>query len=184
MDSNYMIASYESNLQTKLAKNDCLLQSKLAQITDLQYEAELIKADSVNIIRGIADHVQLTDLHKIWCDFDHDKGKFKPDGKDSKTRLKFIEENYLFSNGIPKDLKLKDITLYSFCWELWLKYVRDKEEFIITLPFFKNATKDNYKDLSYSIMTVDKCSYTTVFKTRILFELKDGVSKFLGEEGI
>lgn len=129
MDSNYMIASYESNLQTKLAKNDCLLQSKLAQIIDLQYEAELIKADSVNIIRGIADHVQLTDLHKIWCDFDHDKGKFKPDGKDSKTRLKFIEENYVFDGEVPKDVKLKGITLYGYCWELWLNYVRNGKEF-------------------------------------------------------
>lgn len=174
--------SYENDIQTKLDKNEKLLRAKAAQIADLQYEAELIANTSIEIIRGISDHVQMTDLHKIWLDFDNDKGKFKPDGKDSKARLKFIEKNYVFGGEVSKDVKLKDITLFGYCWELWLNYVRDDKEFRIALPCYKNANKGNYRSLSYSIATVDGCSYTTVFSTRFLSELKDGVRKFLNGE--
>ena len=118
MDGN--MTGYEENIKTKLDRNEKLLQSKLTQIADLQYETELITNASIEIIRGISDHVQMTDLHKIWIDFDNDKGKFKPDGKDSKTRLKFIEENCVFDGEVPKDVKLKGIALYGYCWELWL----------------------------------------------------------------
>ncbi len=178
---NYTI-SYESDVQTKLDKNEKLLQTKTEQIANLQYEAELIANASIEIIRGIPDHVQMTDLHKIWLDFDNDKGKFNPDGKDSKARLKFIEKNYVFDGEVPKDVKLKSITLYGYCWELWLNYIRNGKEFKIALPCYKNANKDNYKSLSYSIATVDGCSYEIVFSTMFLSELKDGVKKFLNGE--
>lgn len=174
--------NYEKDIQTKLDRNEKLLRAKTAQIADLQYEAELIANASVEIIRGIPDHVQMTDLHKIWLDFDHDKGKFKPEGKDSKARLKFIEENYIFDGKVPKDVKLKDITLLAFGWALWLDYVRNGKEFRIFLPCYKNANKDNYKSLSYLIATVDSCSYEIVFSTKFLSELKDGVTKFLNGE--
>lgn len=173
------MTGYGENIKTKLDRNEKLLQSKLIQIADLQYEAELIADASIEIIRGISDHVQATDLHKIWLDFDNDKGKFKPDGKDSKTRLKFIEENYVFDGEVPKDVKLKKITLFGYGWELWLDYARGDKEFKIALPCYKNANKDNYRSLSYSIATVDSCTYTTVFSTRLLSELRDGVSNFL-----
>lgn len=174
--------SYEKDIQTKLDRNEKLLRAKTEQIADLQYEAELIANASIGIIRGIPDHVQMTDLHKIWLDFDNDKGKFKPDGKDSKTRLKFIEENYVFDGEALKAVKLKGITLYGYCWGLWLDYVRNDKEFRIALPCYKNANKDNYKSLSYSIATVDGCSYEIVFSTMFLSELKDGVIKFLNGE--
>lgn len=178
---NYMI-NYEKDIQIKLDRNEKLLRAKTEQITDLQYEIELVADASIAIIREIQDHVQMTDLHKIWLDFDNDKGKFKPDGKDSKVRLKFIEKNYIFGGEVPKDVKLKDITLYGYCWELWLNYVRNGKEFRIALPCYKNANKENYRSLSYSIATVDNCSYTTVFSTRFLSELKNGVTKFLNGE--
>jgi len=171
--------SYEKDIQTRLDRNEKLLWSKTTQIADLQYEAELIANASIEIIRGIRDHVQATDLHKIWLDFDHDKGKFKPDGKDSKAMFKFIEENYVFDGEVPKDVKLKGITLYGYCWALWLDYVRGGKEFRIALPCYKNVNKENYKSLSYEIMTVDGCSCTVVFSTMFLSELKDGVTKFL-----
>ena len=38
---NYTI-NYEKDIQTKLDRNEKLLQAKTAQIADLQYEAELI----------------------------------------------------------------------------------------------------------------------------------------------
>ena len=173
---------YEKDIQAKLNRNEKLLQTKTEQIADLRYEAELIVNASIAIIRGIQDQVQVTDLHKIWLDFDHDKGKFKPDGKDSKARLKFIEKNYVFDGEVPKDVKLKSITLYGYCWGLWLDYVRNDKEFRIALPCYKNANKENYKSLSYSIATVDSCVYTTVFSTMFLSELKDGVTKFLNGE--
>lgn len=178
---DYM-TNYEKNIQIKLDRNEKLLRAKTEQIADLQYEAELIANASIEIIREISDHVQMTDLHKICLDFDNDKGKFKPDGKDSKARLKFIEKNYVFDGEVPKDVKLKGMALYGYCWALWLNYVRDGKEFKIALPCYKNANKDNYKSLSYSIATVDSCSYTTVFSTRLLSELKDGVTKFLNGE--
>lgn len=178
---NYMI-NYEKDIQIKLDRNEKLLRAKTEQITDLQYEIELVADASIAIIREIQDHVQMTDLHKIWLDFDNDKGKFKPDGKDSKVRLKFIEKNYIFGGEVPKDVKLKDITLYGYCWELWLNYVRNGKEFRIALPCYKNANKENYRSLSYSIAAVDNCSYTTVFSTRFLSELKNGVTKFLNGE--
>lgn len=174
--------SYEKDIQIKLDRNEKLLRAKTEQITDLQYEIELVADASIAIIREIQDHVQMTDLHKIWLDFDADKGKFKPDGKDSKVRLKFIEKNYIFGGEVPKDVKLKDITLYGYCWELWLNYVRNGKEFRIALPCYKNANKENYRGLSYSIATVDNCSYTTVFSTKFLSELKNGVTKFLNGE--
>lgn len=173
---------YEKNIQAKLDRNEKLIRAKTEQIADLQYEIELVDNASIEIIRGILDHVQMTDLHKIWLDFDSDKGKFKPDGKDSKARLKFIEKNYVFDGEVPKDVKLKSITLYGYCWELWLNYVRNGKEFKIALPCYKNANKENYKSLSYSIATVDGCVYTTVFSTMFLSELKDGVTKFLNGE--
>ena len=173
---------YEKDIQAKLNRNEKLLQTKTEQIADLRYEAELIVNASIAIIRGIQDQVQVTDLQEIWSDFDHDKGKFKPDGKDSKARLKFIEKNYVFDGEVPKDVKLKGITLYGYCWELWLNYVRNGKEFRIALPCYKTANKENYRSLSYSIATVDGCSYTTVFSTRFLLELKDGVTKFLNGE--
>lgn len=108
--------SYEKDIRTKLDRNEKLLRAKTEQIADLQYETELIANASIEIIRGIPDHVQMTDLHKIWLDFDRDKGKFKPDGKDSNARLKFIEKNYVFGGEVPKDVKLKSITLYGYCW--------------------------------------------------------------------
>lgn len=178
---NYTI-SYESDIQTKLDRNEKLLRAKTEQITDLQYEAELIANASIEIIRGISDPVQMTDLYKIWLDFDHDKSKFKPEGKDSKVRFKFIEEDYIFNGEVPKGVKLKDITLYASCRALWLCYIYNGEEFVVTLPCYKNVTKDNYKSLSYSISTVDGCSYTRIFSTRFLSELKDGVTKFLNGE--
>ena len=174
--------SYEKDIQTKLDRNEKLIRAKTEQIADLQYEAELIANASIGIIRGIPDQVQMTDLHKIWLDFDHDKGKFKPDGKDSKARFKFIEKNYVFDREVPKDVKLKNITLYGYGWELWLCYTYNGKEFVIVLPQFKNANKDNYKSLSYKIMEVDSCSFTTVFSTMFLSELKDGVTKFLNGE--
>ena len=180
MDGN--MTGYEESVKIKLDRNEKLLQSKLTQIADLQYEAELITNASIEIIRGIPDHVQMTDLHQIWLDFDNDKGKFRPEGKDSKAKLKFIEKNYVFDGEVPKDVKLKGITLYGYCWGLWLDYVRNDKEFRIALPCYKNANKENYKSLSYSIATVDNCSYTTVFSTRFLSELKDGVTKFLNGE--
>ena len=173
---------YEKDTQTKLDRNEKLLQAKTEQIADLQYEIKLIEDASIAIIREIRDHVQVTDLQEIWFDFDHDKGKFKPDGKDSKARLKFIEKNYVFDREVPKDVKLKGITLYGYCWGLWLDYVRNDKEFRIALPCYKNANKDNYKSLSYSIATVDGCSYEIVFSTMFLSELKDGVTKFLNGE--
>lgn len=173
---------YEKDIQTKLDKNEKLLRAKTEQIADLQYEVELIADASIAIIRGISDYIQATDLHSIWFDFDRDKGKFKPEGKDSKARFKFIEENYVFDGKVPKNVKLKDIVLYECCWELWLHYTYNGEQFVITLPHFKNANKDNYKSLSYSIMTVNGYSYSTVFSTRFLSELKDGVKKFLNGE--
>lgn len=173
---------YEKDIQTKLNRNEKLIRAKTEQIANLQYEAELIANASIEIIRGIPDHVQMTDLHKIWLDFDNDKGKFKPDGKDSKAKLKFIEKNYVFGGEVPKDVKLKGITLYGYCWELWLDYVRGGKEFKIALPCYKNANKENYRSLSYSISTVDGCCYTTVFSTMFLSELKDGVTKFLNGE--
>ncbi len=106
--------SYESDIQTKLDKNEKLLQTKTEQIADLQYEAELIVNASIAIIRGISDCVQATDLHGIWFDFDRDKGKFKPEGKDNKARFKFVEENYVFDGKVPKDVKLKNITQYGY----------------------------------------------------------------------
>ena len=174
--------NYEKDIQAKLDRNEKLLRDKAAQIAELQYETELIADASIEIIRGIQDHVQMTDLHKIWLDFDNDKGKFKPDEKDSKARLKFIEKNYVFDGEVPKDVKLRGITLYGYCWELWLNYVRNGKEFRIALPCYKTANKENYRSLSYSIATVDGCSYTTVFSTRFLLELKDGVTKFLNGE--
>lgn len=174
--------SYEKDIQIKLDRNEKLLRAKTEQITDLQYEVELIANASIEIIRGISDHVQMTDLHKIWLDFDNDKGKFNPDCKDSKANLKFIEKNYVFGGDVPKDVKLKGITLYGYCWELWLEYVRNGKKFRIALPCYKNANKENYRSLSYSIATVDDCSYTTVFSTKFLSELKDGVTKFLNGE--
>lgn len=176
------MTNYEKDIQTKLDKNEKLLQTKTKQIADLQYEAELIINASIAIIRGIQDQVQMTDLQEIWFDFDNDKSKFKPDGKDSKASLKFIEENCVFDREVPKDVKLKGITLYGYCWELWLDYVRNDKEFIIALPCYKNANKDNYKSLSYKIMAVDNCSFTTVFSTMFLSELKDGAAKFLNGE--
>lgn len=174
--------SYEKDIQTKLDRNEKLLRAKTAQIADLQYEAELIANTSIEIIRGIQDYVQMTDLHKIWLDFDHDKGEFKPEGKNSKARLKFIEENYVFDGEVPKDVKLKNITLFAFDWALWLDYVKNDKEFRIALPCYKNANKDNYKSLSYEIVAVDGCFDTTVFSTMFLSELKDGVTKFLNGE--
>ena len=106
---------YEKNIQAKLDRNEKLIRAKTEQIADLQYEIELVADASIAIIREIQDHVQMTDLHKIWLDFDHDKGKFKPEGKDSKARLKFIEKNYVFDREVPKDVKLKGITLYGYC---------------------------------------------------------------------
>lgn len=181
MDLGYTI-DYEKDMRIKFNKNEKLIKSKTTQIADLQYEVELLTNASVSIIRGISDYIQSVDLHKIWFDFDHDKGKFKPDGKDSKARFKFIEKNYVFDGEVPKDVKLKDITLYGYCWELWLNYVRNGKEFRIALPCYKNANKENYKSLSYSIATVDGCAYTTVFSTMFLSELKDGVTKFLNGE--
>ena len=174
--------SYNGNIQIKLNRNEKLLRAKTEQIADLQYEAELIVNASIAIIREIQDQVQMIDLHKIWLDFDHNKGKFKPDGKDSKAMLKFIEKNYVFDGEVPKDVKFKGITLYGYCWELWLNYVRNGKEFRIALPCYKNANKENYRDLSYSIMLVDDCSYETVFSTMFLSELKGGVTKFLNGE--
>ena len=176
------ITNYEKDIQTKLDKNEKLLQTKTKQIADLQYEAGLIVNASIAIIRGIQDQVQMTDLQEIWFDFDNDKSKFKPNGKDSKARLKFIEENYVFDREVPKDVKLKGVTLYGYCWGLWLDYVRNDKEFRIVLPCYKNANKDNYKSLSYSIATVDGCSYEIVFSTMFLSELKDGVKNFLNGE--
>lgn len=173
---------YEKDIQIKLDRNEKLLRAKTEQIANLQYEIELIADASIEIIRGIPDCVQMTDLHKIWLDFDRDKGKFRPEGKDSKTRLKFIEEDYVFDGEALKDVKLKDITLYGCCWGLWLYYTYNGKEFVITLPHFKNANKDNYKSLSYAIMAADGCLYTTVFSTKFLSELKDGVTKFLNGE--
>ena len=152
--------SYEKDIQTKLDRNEKLLRAKAEQIADLQYEAELIANASIEIIREIPDHVQATDLHEIALDFDNDKGKFKPEGKDSKAKLKFIEKNYVFDGEVPKDVKLKSMAL----------------------PCYKTANKDNYRSLSYSIATVDGCSYTIVFSTMFLSELKDGVTKFLNGE--
>lgn len=174
--------NYEKDIQTKLDRNEKLIRAKTEQIADLQYEVELIADASIKIIRGIPDYVQATDLHKIWLDFDHDKGKFKPDGKDSKATLKFIEKNYIFDGEAPKDVKLKDITLLAFGWALWLDYVRNGKEFRIFLPCYKNANKDNYRSLSYLIATVDGCSYEIVFSTMFLSELKSGVTKFLNGE--
>lgn len=174
--------SYESDIQTKLDRNEKLLRAKTEQIADLQYEAELITNASIEIVRGISDPVQMADLTQIWIDFNDDKGKFKPNGKNSKTRLKFIEEDYVFDGEVPKDVKLEGITLYGYAWGLWLNYVRGGKKFRITLPCYKNVNKENYKNLSYSIATVDDCSYTTVFSTRFLSELKDGVTKFLNGE--
>lgn len=174
--------NYEKDIQTKLDRNEKLLRAKTEQIADLQYETELIANASIEIIRGIPDHVQMTDLHKIWLDFDGDKGKFKPDGKDSKARLKFIEKNYVFDGEVPKDVKLKNIIQYGYGWALWLDYIRNGKEFRIALPCYKNANKDNYKSLSYSIAMVDGCSYEIVFSTMFLSELKNGVTKFLNGE--
>lgn len=174
--------NYEKYIQAKLDRNEKLLQAKTEQIADLQYEIKLIEDASIAIVREIRDHVQMTDLHEIWLDFDHDKGGFKPEGKNSKARLKFIEENYVFDGKVPKDVKLKNITLYGYGWELWLRYTYNGKEFVITLPHFKNANKDNYKSLSYEIMIIDGHSYTTVFSTMFLSELKDGVKKFLNGE--
>ena len=173
---------YEKNIQAKLDRNEKLIRAKTEQIADLQYEAELTVNASIAIIRGIQDQVQMTDLHEIWFDFDNDKSKFKPDGKDSKATLEFIEKNCVFDREVPKDVKLKSITLYGYCWGLWLDYVRNGKEFRIALPCYKNANKDNYKSLSYSIATVDGCSYEIVFSTMFLSELKDGVTKFLNGE--
>lgn len=83
---------------------------------------------------------------------------------------------------VPKDVKLKGITLYGYCWGLWLDYVKNDKEFRIALPCYKTANKENYRSLSYSIATVDNCSYTIVFSTMFLSELKDGVKKFLNGE--
>ena len=174
--------NYEKDIQAKLDRNEKLLRDKAAQIAELQYETELIADASIKIIRGIQDRVQMTDLHKIWLDFDCDKGTFKPEGKDSKARLKFIEKNYVFDGEVPKDVKLKSITLYGYCWELLLNYVRNGKEFRIALPCYKNANKDNYKSLSYLIATVHGCSYEIVFSTMFLSDLKDGVTKFLNGE--
>lgn len=173
---------YEKNIQAKLDRNEKLIRAKTEQIADLQYEIELVADASIAIIRGIQDQVQMTDLHEIWFDFDNDKSKFKPDGKDSKATLKFIEKNCVFDGEVPKDVKLKGITLYGYCWGLWLDYVRNGKEFRIAFPCYKNANKDNYKSLSYSIATVDGCSYEIVFSTMFLSELKDGVTKFLNGE--
>ena len=177
--------SYEKNIETKLDRNEKLLQSKLTQIADLQYEVELITDASIGIIRNISDYVQCMDLYKMWRDFDPETNRFKPDsevGRKSRDGLKFIETSCLFKDGKPKNVCFKRISLYGICWELWLHYVKNKKEFIITLPFFKNVNKNNYRDLGYAIMAVDGCSYTTVFKTRILSELKDEVTKFLNGE--
>ena len=173
---------YEKNIQAKLDRNEKLIRAKTEQIADLQYEIELVADASIAIIREIQDHVQMTDLHKIWLDFDRDKGKFKPEGKDSKVRLKFIEKNYIFYGEVPKDVKLKNVTLFAFGWALWLDYVRDGKKFRIALPCYKNANKSNYRSLNYEIVAVDGCFYTTVFSTRFLSELKDGVTKFLNGE--
>lgn len=173
---------YEKDIQAKLDRNEKLIRAKTEQIADLQYEIELVADASIAIIRGIQDQVQMTDLHEIWFDFDNDKSKFKPDGKDSKAMLEFIEKNCVFDREVPKDVKLKSITLYGYCWGLWLDYVRNGKEFRIALPCYKNANKDNYKSLSYSIATVDGCSYEIVFSTMFLSELKDGVTKFLNGE--
>lgn len=180
MKTGYTITDYY-DVKSKITQNEYLIQRKLNQVSDLQYEIELIAESSIEIIRGISDQVQATDLHKIWLDFDHDKGKFKPEGNDSKARFKFIEENYVFDGEVPKGVKLKDITLYGYGWALWIYYTYNGEEFVITLPCYKNVNKDNYKSLGYEIMSVDGCSYTTVFITRFLSELKDGVTKFLNK---
>lgn len=174
--------NYEKDIQTKLDRNEKLLRAKTAQIAELQYETELIADASIEIIRGIQDHVQMTDLHKIWFDFDHDEGKFRPESKDSKTRFKVIEEDYIFNGEVLKDVKLKNITLYGCCCGLRLYYTYNGKEFVVTLPCYKNANKDNYRSLSYAIIRVDSCFYTTVFSTKFLSELKDGVTKFLNGE--
>lgn len=66
--------------------------------------------------------------------------------------------------------------------DIQTKLDRNGKEFRIALPCYKNANKENYRSLSYSIATVDNCSYTTVFSTKFLSELKDGVTKFLNGE--
>lgn len=180
MKTGYTIIDY-ANIKSKITQNEYLIQRKLNQISDLQYEVELITNSSVDTIRDIPDHVQMVDLHKIWVDFDHDTGKFKPDGKDSKDMFTFIEENYVFNGKRPKYIRLNDITMYGYCWELWIDYVMNGKNFRITLPCYKNANKDNYRNLGYSIVTVDDCVCTTVFSTRVLTELKDAVTDFLNK---
>ena len=55
---DYMI-NYEKDIQAKLDRNEKLLRDKAAQIAELQYETELIADASIEIIRGIQDHVQM-----------------------------------------------------------------------------------------------------------------------------
>ncbi len=176
------MTSYEENIKTELKKNDELLNKKLTELADLQYEVELIKEHGLNIVKGIYDSIQGYNLHQIWSDFDHDKHTFKPDGGSSRNRLKYIEMAFLFENGRPKDIKLKNIVMYGYAFELWLIYTKGEEEFAITLPVFKTADKENYKQLSYRIMSVHECTYNVVFVTQFLSELKDGVAKFLNGE--
>lgn len=178
---DYM-TNYEKNIQIKLDRNEKLLRAKTEQIADLQYEAELITNMSIELIRGISDPVQIVDLHQIWLDFDNDKGQFKLDCEDSEEELKFIEENYIFDCKRPEDVKLKELSIYGYCWEFWLNYTCGDKEFRVALPCYKNANKANYKNLYYAIRTVNKYCCTTVFKTKDLSELKDSVTKFLNGE--
>lgn len=175
---NYTI-SYESDIKIKLDKNGKILQKKLEELSDLQYEIELIKKNSLGTVKGIHDSIQSVDLPQIWRDFDHEKHKFNPDGSKSKNQLKYIEMAYLFKSGRPKDVKLKDIVLYGFNFETWLVYMKGNKEFVITLPIFRNAEENNYADLGYKIFAVDGCCYELEFKTLFLSEVMDGVSKFL-----
>lgn len=183
MNTNYTFVNYDDDIKDKLNRNSELLKNKLSQVDDLKYEIDLIEESSVNITKQISDYIQRVDWHSFWLNFDHKKHTFSPTAKEFETRFKYIEMDYLFVNGKPDGIKLKDIILCGYCEKFWLAYTKEGKEFVIVIPCFKNANKNNYKNLAYEILTTpDECRYETILSTLSLSELGDGVTKFLNGE--
>lgn len=175
--------TYRDQVKFELDRTQELLDKKLLEKEEIDFEIALLNNNSARILREYSDPLSHFNLDKILRDFNNDKKVFV--NKESKSTLSFIENNYFFESTVkPKLIETYFCGITSMATQAYgLVYQIGKIKFRITIPLYKIADSESYKKLYYELYNQDsEHSYTLIFRTRFVEEMAPAIKKYLEEK--
>lgn len=175
------VLNVKKQLSASLYKNNKILSSKQEEVENLLYEIEILKENSLNLIKNYTDPLQCIDFHSLFLDFSYKGRKFIKNVKENKLILSLIESWFFEDKVKPKLLCIMERGFECQAYEFY--YVVGDKRFVISIPIFKTATINSYPRVNYKLIHQQgEYDYTYLKETLFVEDMKDIVKKYLADE--